>query len=51
MVESGGLFGTTTVGCGALQLLSGPGEGVDIGEVMIPVGIPVKAGRKWRGGS
>ena len=50
--ESGGLVGTTTlISCVVLQVaLGGPGEGVD-GEERIPTVIPVKAGRKWRGGS
>ena len=50
-MESGGLVGTTTLGgCGVmLAALGGPGEEV-VGEARIPVGIPVKAGRKWRGG-
>lgn len=52
VVEGEPLVGTTTVGgCGVLQLLGGPGEGVDAGEVRIPIAIPVNAGRKCRGGS
>jgi hypothetical protein len=44
LVEGGGLVGTTTLGGVLRVMLEGPG-------VVIPIGIPVKAGRKWRGGS
>jgi len=51
-VEGELLVGTTTIGgCGVLQLLGGPGEGVDVGEARVPTAIPVNAGLKWRGGS
>ena len=52
LVEGGGLVGTTTLGGrGVLEVaLEGPDERLD-GEVRIFMGIPVKAGRKWRGGS
>lgn len=52
MVEGGGLVGMNTLGGRVLLqvALEGPGEGVN-GDVVITIGIPVKAGRKWRGGS
>jgi hypothetical protein len=49
VVEGEGPAGATTFGgCGVLQPLGGPGEGVG-DEVTIP--IPMNVGRKWRGGS
>lgn len=52
VVEGEVLVGTTTVGgYGVLQLFGGPGEGVDVGEVVVPTAIPMNAGLKWRGGS